>query len=180
MDDPTIESDLPGDIISKENESIVQLREKLRTKLRISRQEHRHKGTDTVRIAIGESFTENLRTYAKDDVQRLAKAIKNKKRANPHQLNQLAHAFLQSNENIQCFLNVTGALNVVVKEFTGTRNDTQLLAAECICNLSLGSEVACEKLALNVATYLITFLKSSNERLLVRIDLFTTGASNRM
>lgn len=156
-----------GGAASKETESITQLREKLRTKMKISRQEHRHEGVDTIRIAIGDDYTENLRTYTQDDVLKLAKTIKHQKHANPHQLNQLCHAFLQSAENIQCFLNVTGALNVIVKEFTGSNNDAQSLAAECVCNLSLGSEIACEKLALHVASYLVTFLKSSNERLLV-------------
>lgn len=151
----------------KESQSILQLREKLRTKMKLSRQEHRHEGVDTIRIAIGENYTENLRAYTEDDVVKLAKALKRQKHANPHQLNQLSHAFLQSAENIQCFLNITGALNVIVKEFTGSNNDAQLLAAECVCNLSLGSEISCEKLAHHVATYLITFLKSSNERLLV-------------
>lgn len=151
----------------KETESILQLREKLRTKMKISRQEHRHEDVDTVRIAIGDSYVENLRTYTQDDVMKLAKAIKHQKHAKPHQLNQLSHAFLQSAENIQCFLNVTGAVNVIVKELTGSNSDKQSLAAECVCNLSLGSEISCDKLALHVATYLITFLKSSNERLLV-------------
>lgn len=152
---------------SKETESITQLREKLRTKMRISRQEHRHESVDTIRMAIGENYTENLRTYTPTDVLKLAKAVKHQKRAKLHQLGQLSHAFLQSAENIQCFLNVTGALNVIVKEFTGNHEDTQLLAAECLCNLSLGAEISCEKLALHIGSYLITYLKSSNERLLV-------------
>lgn len=152
---------------SKESESILQLREKMRTKMKISRQEHRHDNVDTIRIAIGENYTENLRTYTPDDVLKLVKAVKHQKRAKPHQLGQLSHAFLQSAENIQCFLNATGALNVIVKEFTGKHEDTQSLAAECVCNLSLGSEISCEKLALQTGSYLITYLKSSNERLLV-------------
>lgn len=156
-----------ADVATKETETILQLREKIRKICTISRQEHRHEGIDTIRIAIGDNYTENLRTYTQDDVLKLAKAIKHKKHAKPHQLNQLSHAFLQSHENIQCFLNVTGALHIIVKELTGNNNDTQSLAAECVCNLSLGSEIACEKLTLHVASYLITFLKSSNERLLV-------------
>lgn len=156
-----------SDVVSKETASIKQLREKMRTKMKISRQEHRHVGSDSIRIAIGDTYTENLRNYTEDDVLKLAKAIKQQKHAKPRQLNQLSHAFLQSAGNIQCFLNVTGALNVIVKELTGNNNDAQSLAAECVCNLSLGSEIASEKLALNAASYLITFLKSSNERLLV-------------
>lgn len=152
---------------SKETEAIARLREKLRTEMRISREGQRQESADTIRIAIGENYTENLHTYTQDEVLKLAKTIKLQKHANPHQLNQLCHAFLQSAENIQDFLNVTGSLNVIVKAFTGTNSDTQLLAAECVCNLSLGSEISCEKLTLHVASYLITFLKSSNERLLV-------------
>lgn len=163
------ECDVTSEAPPKETESILQLREKMRTKMKISRQEHRHEGVDTIRIAIGDTYTDNLRIYTQDDVLKLAKVIKHQKHAKPHQLNQLSHAFLQSAQNIQCFLNVTGALNVIVKELTGSNNDAQLLAAECVCNLSLGTEISCEKLALHVATYLITFLKSSNERLLVSL-----------
>lgn len=44
-----------------------------------------------------------------------------------------------------------------------------MLAVECLCNLSLGSGKVGEKIALKAATYLHTFLQSSNESLVVSI-----------
>lgn len=49
----------------------------------------------------------------------------------------------------------------------GNDANSQILATECLCNLSLGTEIACEKLTLLTGTYLITFLNSQNERLAV-------------
>lgn len=46
---------------------------------------------------------------------------------------------------------------------TGAKNESQMLAVECLCNLSLGSESDCEKIAQRAGSYLHTFLQSSNE-----------------
>lgn len=46
-----------------------------------------------------------------------------------------------------------------------------MLAAECLCNLSLGSEADCEKIAQRAGSYLHTFLPSSNESFAVSIDM---------
>lgn len=58
-------------------------------------------------------------------------------------------------------------LSIVV---TGTKTETQMLAIECLCNLSLGPEISCEKIAQKTGTYLHTFLQSSNESLVVSIN----------
>lgn len=42
-----------------------------------------------------------------------------------------------------------------------------MLATECLCNLSLGPEISCEKVAQKIGTYLHTFLQSSNESIVV-------------
>lgn len=44
-----------------------------------------------------------------------------------------------------------------------------MLAVECLCNLSLGSESDCEKIAQFIGSYLHTFLQSSNESLAVSL-----------
>lgn len=51
----------------------------------------------------------------------------------------------------------------------GTKSEPQMLAVECLCNLSLGSEADCEKIAQRAGSYLHTFLQSSNESLAVSI-----------
>lgn len=55
----------------------------------------------------------------------------------------------------------------------GTKTETQMLAAECLCNLSLGSEADCEKIAQRAGSYLHTFLPSSNESFAVSRDVAT-------
>lgn len=87
-------------------------------------------------------------------------------------------------------MNTSGALDVLVKEMSGrfcvfnfrifnvglmryvmlsgTDADRQILAMECICNLSLGTEIDCEKLATSTASYLITFSNCQEEELVVR------------
>lgn len=151
------------------SDAVEHLRENVRLNLQITRNERRHQKVDSIRIGIGEfskTFAD-VQTFSEDDVLALANRIKQQKHAKSDNLIQLSHAFLQSSENIQCFLKVTGALNVLVKELTGHDTNTQMLAAEVMCNLSLGSEVSSEKVALCAASYLITFLKSPNEWLVV-------------
>lgn len=103
------------------SEKVQHLRDDLRQNLENIRHEQRHNKNDSIRIGIGElgGYLANLETFTADDVAKLANQIKNQKHANANDLNRLCHAFLQDTENIQCFLNVTGALNVLVKELTG-------------------------------------------------------------
>lgn len=152
----------------KPSDTVDSIRRRIRDERRLHRKEVRFDQIDALRLELGGVFLDNLRNYTEEDVLNLTKCIKKQKHAKPDQMNQLCHAFIQSVDNINCFMNVTGAINVIVKELTGNCFNTQILAAECICNLSLGSEIACEKLSLCVGSYLITFLKSVNERLLVR------------
>lgn len=172
------------------SEAVSFIRSNIRKSLKVSRDDKRIKTIDSIRVGIGELA--NLKNYTAADVTEIAGRIKQQKNAKPKDLNCLAHAFIQSSDNITCFLNITGALNVLVKELTGkgveiNRNNydeyanlmhflyfwigndpnTQILATECLCNLSLGTEIACEKLTLNAGTYLITFLNCQNERIAV-------------
>lgn len=50
---------------------------------------------------------------------------------------------------------------------SGPDSERQILATECLCNLSLGSEYLSEKVALQAGTYLHTFLQSPNIELMV-------------
>lgn len=105
----------------KLSESVQQLREDLRQDLQNARNVQRHSKNDSIRIGIGElgSYLANLETFSANEVVQIANQIKRRKHANANDLNRLSHAFLQNTENIQSFVNVTGALNVIVKELTG-------------------------------------------------------------
>lgn len=100
-------------------------------------------------------------TVTEQDVQGLCSRIKRKKRASAEDLAKLANAFLQSEGNISAFMRVTGAINVIIKEFTGSDRSQQLLAAQCLCNLSLGDEVCCSKIATFAGSYLMIFMLNS-------------------
>lgn len=111
------------------NEPIARLRTNLRENLQNARTDKRHIKNDSIRLGIGElgGYLANLQTFSPDDVVNLANQIKHNKKTPKDTrdltineiINRLCHAFLQSTENIQSFLNVTGALNILVKELTG-------------------------------------------------------------
>lgn len=58
----------------------------------------------------------------------------------------------------------------------GSDTEKQALAVECFCNLSLGSPMSCEIVALKAGSYFHTFLTSSNEWLVVRKFMFQIWA----
>lgn len=105
----------------KNSEAVQTLRTNLRTNLKISRDSKRHGQIDSIRIGIGEigEHIANVNVYKESDVLDLAARIKHQKHAKPDDLNVLSHAFLQTEKNIKCFLSITGALNVLIKELTG-------------------------------------------------------------
>lgn len=104
------------------SEEVMSLRSELRDNLKQIRDDKRKQIADGIRVGIGEIGNQiaNLKTYTTDDVTEIANRIKQQKHANARDLNCLAHAFIQSADNIICFLNITGALNVLVKELTGS------------------------------------------------------------
>jgi hypothetical protein len=111
------------------------------------------------------------------DIHGLCSRIKRRKRADESDLRRLANSFIQSEENIICFLKVTGAINVIVKEFTSNDRDQQLLAAQCLCNLSLGNDISCTKVSVFAGSYLMLFLVNINDKiftvnLFLRIEAF--------
>lgn len=55
---------------------------------------------------------------------------------------------------------------------SGLNAESQLLAAECLCNLSLGEAAVCENIAMLAGSYLVTYLHS-NEAQMVRLCLWT-------
>lgn len=99
------------------SEAVSSIRSNIRESLKVARDDKRIKTIDSIRVGIGELA--NLKNYTAADVTEIAGRIKQQKNAKPKDMNCLAHAFIQSSDNITCFLNITGALNVLVKELTG-------------------------------------------------------------
>ncbi|XP_058059835.1 uncharacterized protein LOC131210583 [Anopheles bellator] len=137
-----------------------------RNELKWDQKSQRKQELDRHRAGLGELHhaTSMIENVTEADIKGLAGRIKRRKRCEPMDLVQLSYGFQQSRENISHFLRITGAINVIVKELTGHDYNLQLLAAECICNLSLGDDVCCEKIATFSGTYLITLVENSNCR----------------
>jgi hypothetical protein len=100
-----------------------------------------------------------------DDIKGLCNRIKRRKHADEEDLVKLGNAFFQSEKNISAFINTTGALKVLIKELIG--RDRKLLAAMCLCNLSLGNDSACSKIASFAGCYLMIYLRNLKDFALV-------------
>lgn len=101
--------------------AVTSIRENVKENIRIARLKHRQDEVDNLRITLGqfEDHTVNLQTFSTTDVLDIANKLKKQRHASIPELLKLSHAFLQSPENITCFVNVTGAVPVIVKELTG-------------------------------------------------------------
>lgn len=108
---------------SQEDKSTVVtlIRENVKENIRIARLKNRQDELDSLRITFAdvEDHCINLQTFTTNDVLAIANKIKKQRHASVTELQKLSHAFLQSSENITCFVNATGALPVIVKEMTG-------------------------------------------------------------
>lgn len=100
---------------------VTTIRENVKENIRIARLKHRQDEVDNCRIALGDTEEDsiNLQTFDANDVLAIANKIKKKRGVAPADLMKLSHAFLQSIENINCFINVNGAVPVIIKEMTG-------------------------------------------------------------
>lgn len=105
----------------KTSEMVESVRDSVRKDIHEARSKHRHDEIDGLRVAPNElsDHSINLQSFGRDDVLNIVKTIKKNKHAKATELLKLSHAFLQSTDNIQAFLNTTGAMNVLVKELTG-------------------------------------------------------------
>lgn len=106
----------------EEKETVVTtIRENVKENIRIARLKHRQDEVDNCRIALGDTEEDsiNLQTFDANDVLAIANKIKKKRGVAPADLMKLSHAFLQNIENINCFINVNGAVPVIIKEMTG-------------------------------------------------------------
>lgn len=150
--------------IEKPSEIIIESRSKRRDDLNKSRELHRITAFNKNRFLESEILSGS-------DIKGLCGRIKRRKHCTEEDLEKLTNAFFQSEENITEFLKVTGAINILVKELLGT--ERQLLAAQCLCNLSLGDEISCNKIATFAGCYLMILLKNlSDVMLIVGIEKF--------
>lgn len=101
--------------------AVTTIRENIKKNIRIARLKHRQDELDNLRITDGnlEDHSINLQTFTTADILAIVHRMKKQKYASPMDLMKLSHAFLQSTDNINCFINATGAIAVIVKEMTG-------------------------------------------------------------
>lgn len=155
------------------NDSSSNLKLNLRVNQKLFRAVRRNDHIDAKRIGVGEikHLIADAENITEKDIAGLASRIKRRRNAGELDLIRLSQAFLQSIGNIRAFINIPGALNVIVKELTGNDSNRKVLACECLCNMSLGSENCCEKLSMAAGSYLLMFLDSTNRRLAVRFAI---------
>lgn len=132
------------------------IREKAQNELMKHREFNKNKIRDSKRFILGFLDTNN-KIYQESDINGLAQRIKRRKHADQNDLVSLGKAFIQNEVLISQFVNITGALNVIIKEFIDPQSH-QILAAETLCNISLGNVVCCEKLANVSGTYLMIYI----------------------
>ena len=140
----------------KSSELLNELRDNRRMKLKEHRDFNRLRAFDFNRF-------EESEIVKPEDIIVLCKRIKSRRVAKAEELIKLGNAFLQSEANITAFIKVTGAINIIIKDFTGKDRNLQILAAQCLCNLSLGDEVCCSKVATFAGSYLMIFILNSND-----------------
>lgn len=152
-----------------------EIREKQRQEVRRHQSEQRVDLLDRKRCGLSELYqTINIEErLTEKDVGGLAARLKRRKRAEEQDLKRLTAAFLHSEKNISEFCRITGALNVIMKEFTSTDSDLQLLAAECLCNLALGEDACSKKVATAAGTYLLLYLTNTTVSHMVETCLWT-------
>ena len=149
-----LEMEIP---VEKDSQKLTkELRENRREKMKEQQEFNRLSAFEKNRFAEDEIVSE-------EDIKGLCSRIKRRKRADVEDLKRLADAFLQAEANITAFIKVTGALNILVKEFTGNDRSHQMLAAQCLCNLSLGDETSCAKIATFAGSYLMIFMMNSSD-----------------
>jgi hypothetical protein len=119
--------------------------------------------------AFGSNRFVNSEVLTEKDVNGLCSRIKRRKHATAKDIVKLSNAFIQSNTNISAFVKTTGAINILVKELTGLDKSQQLLAAQCFCNLTLGDEVCCSKVATFAGSYLMILVMATDVSLAVSL-----------
>jgi hypothetical protein len=150
-------------------EEATSLRYKTFEELKLIREQKRTERFDSQRVKLGEIQDVNLNEKA---IAGICSRIKRRKQADVKDLVALSNGFLQSNSNITVFIKTVGAINVLVKEFIGNDSNRQILSGECLCNLSLGDEICCEKVVQFAGSYLTIYILNLTNFKLLRTCLW--------
>lgn len=155
--------------VSKENELLLNIRQRNREDIHKFQLNKRLSTVDRQRCGLTEisAAIQEQELLTEKDVQGLSSRIKRRKSAKSTDLKRLSAAFLHNSKNIEIFCKIPGAVNVVVKELSGTDTENQVFAAECLCNLALGEDFCSTKVAQVAGSYLVLYLCDgvSNKRL---------------
>lgn len=146
------------DKVEKDEADVLlnELRESRRSRKQAQQEYSRLKAFDANRFVESEIVTEA-------DIVGICSNIKKRKHADAADLVKLGTAFIQSEKNISAFLKVAGAIDVIIKEFTGSVRSQQIVAAQCLCNMTLGDEFCCTKIASSAGIYLVIYMMELKE-----------------
>ncbi|XP_011343236.2 uncharacterized protein LOC105282701 isoform X2 [Ooceraea biroi] len=152
------------------NERVEIMRTELREDALIKRKEDRAFAWSKNRTNLGVCRDEPFST---EYINERAKLLK-KKRISLEDYRYLPNALIQSEENISAFLRVDQSLSCLVRDLSGNSPNFQLYAANCCCNIALGSARTCTVLGKAVVPYLLTKLDSLNY-VLLDVCIWTIG-----
>lgn len=105
---------------------LSKLRDAGRENLRKKRILQRNEDVDSLRIAAGQinNYLQESTLITPKDISGMAVRIKRRRRAEEADINRLSKAFLQNELNSITFVNIPGALDVLIKELIGN-SDTE-------------------------------------------------------
>ncbi|XP_050436355.1 uncharacterized protein LOC126843087 [Adelges cooleyi] len=153
---------------------MIRVKEKIRYDVNVHREKNK---LILLNARRGITFDENddkNDTFTIQDVHNIALEIKKKKTITRNHLKLLKHAFLNGQEFILEFFRVQGAFDSLL-HYTSSNDDAlQLAAFECFCNMSLGDNKTCIKLAKLITPYLMVHINSLNFNI-SSISIWTLG-----
>ncbi|XP_037959726.1 uncharacterized protein LOC119689057 [Teleopsis dalmanni] len=137
------------------------IRCKMRNAAEVQRHNKRHEVNDMLRCGLGEMI-EDFEAISTQEIVDLSEKLRSRRTATCEDLFRLSRAFISDEQHIVAFMSTPGAFQVIIKELTGRRADRELLALQCICNLSLGKAKICEKIVAYAGSYLSVILEGGS------------------
>ncbi|KAI8436436.1 hypothetical protein MSG28_010019 [Choristoneura fumiferana] len=145
-----------------EDQPVEIIREYSRSILMVNRRACRDEETNVRRNIVSQNVTQAV-------IADIANRLKSKSAVSVSDLRTLKNGLLENPQYTEIVLNTQGAVRGLVRELTG-QGSRQCVAADCLCNLSLGEERASAAVAKAAGLYLLAALDSLN------VDLAITCA----
>ncbi|XP_050537144.1 uncharacterized protein LOC126903168 [Daktulosphaira vitifoliae] len=140
---------------------MIRVKEKIRYDINVHREQNKLILLNTRRgITVNENDEDD--TFSLRDVRLIALKIKSRKCVTKNLLKLLKHALLNGQDYILEFFRCQGATDSLLHYTSSKDDDIKLAAIECFCNMALGDQKTCIKLAKLITPYLMIHINSLN------------------